>query len=275
MPKLIDAHTHVPFPAYGDDSEEVTKRALDKDIWMVNVGTNLKTSKEAVSFAEGYSDGVYATIGLHPNNTYPNHYDKNELGESDKKKHSGEELDYNEYLKLGQSKKVVAIGEFGLDYFRMEGDRKKEQETAFMSQIDLAKELDLPLMIHCRDAFHDLIGLLKERKNDLKSDYPGINHFFTGSVSDATELMELGFSFSFGGVITFTKDYDEVIKHVGLDKIVLETDAPYVAPEPNRGKRNEPAYIVHTAKRLAEIFEKDYKEVASVTTQNARNILGI
>ncbi|PIR98711.1 MAG: hypothetical protein COT88_00110, partial [Candidatus Colwellbacteria bacterium CG10_big_fil_rev_8_21_14_0_10_41_28] len=190
-----------------------------------------------MGFAEKYEEGVYATIGLHPNNTSPGYHDKNELGDSDEKERGGEDFDYEAYKELGKSDKVVAVGECGLDYFRMEGDTKRQQREALISQIDLAKDLDIPLMIHCRDAFDDLIELLKEKRADLKSVAPGINHFFTGSINNATELMDLGFYFSFGGVITFSRDYDEVIRHIGLDRVLLETDAPYVAPEPHRGKR--------------------------------------
>ncbi|MDP2651417.1 MAG: TatD family hydrolase [bacterium] len=278
MPKLVDVHTHVQFAAYGDEGEDAIRRALDQDIWLVNVGTQKDTSWGAVMTAKGYQEGVYATIGLHPIHTTKSHHDVSELGGGEAAQaftSKGEEFDFDFYKELGKNEQVVAIGECGLDYYRLDKESKEKQFEAFEAQITLAKELGKPLMIHCREAFGDLVELLKKHKGSLLSNRPGINHFFAGSEDDARALMDLGFSFSFGGVITFTHDYDEVIKYIGLDRIVLETDAPYVAPVPHRGKRNEPGFIVHTAEKLAEILEVTVEEVETATTRNARDILNI
>ncbi|MEX2053987.1 MAG: TatD family hydrolase [Candidatus Colwellbacteria bacterium] len=278
MPKLIDVHTHLQFAAYGDTGDGAIKRALDKDIWLVNVGTQKDTSLSAVATAESHLEGVYASIGLHPIHTTKSHHDTSELGGGEAAKaftSKGEEFDFDFYKELGANKKVVAIGECGLDYYRLDRESKDKQFKAFEGQIELSKELGKPLMIHCREAFGDLIMLLKKNRASLITDSPGINHFFAGSREDAKELMDLGFSFSFGGVITFARDYDEVIKYIGLDRIVLETDAPYVAPAPHRGKRNEPSFITHTAEKLAEILGKTVEEVEVVTTRNAKDILKI
>ncbi|PIR98057.1 MAG: hydrolase TatD [Candidatus Colwellbacteria bacterium CG10_big_fil_rev_8_21_14_0_10_42_22] len=278
MPKLIDAHTHAHFVAYGDESEDVVQRALDEDIWLITVGTQKDTSRRAVELAEQYKEGVYASIALHPIHTEKSYHDPQELGAGGDTKgftSRGEDFDYEYYKKLGQSKKVVSIGECGLDYFRLEESTKDKQRDAFIQQIRLANELNIPLMIHCRNAFGDLIQILKDHKHLLKQDFPGVNHFFTSNKEDAKELMELGFYFTFGGVITFTHDYDEVIKYIGLDKIMVETDAPYVAPVPHRGKRNEPAFVKYTAEKLAEILDKDFEEVAQKTVENTRKVFSI
>src|SRR3989344_899847 len=272
MPKLIDVHTHTHFAAYKDDMRDVINRALEKDIWLVNVGTQRDTSLGAIKVAEEYKEGVYATIGLHPIHTTESYHDEKELGGGDAAKaftSRGEKFDKDLYIRLASHEKVVAIGECGLDYYRLDESTKGKQAEVFKEQIDVANAVNKPLMIHCREAFPDLIKLLKENKEKLIKDRPGITHFFTGNVEDARELKELGFYFSFGGVVTFARDYDEAIKEIGIKRIVLETDAPYVAPEPFRGKRNEPTYVKCVADRLAEIFGEDPQKIAEITTQNA------
>src|SRR3989344_7133362 len=272
MPKLVDVHSHVQFAAYGGEGDAVIKRALDENIWIVNVGTQKDTSWAGVVMAEGYKEGVYAAIGLHPIHTTQSYHDVQELGGGEAAKaftSKGEEFDFDFYKELGQNKKVVAVGECGLDYYRLDKDTKNKQIEAFEAQIKLSHEIGKPLMIHCREAFSDLIDVLKNNKASLLGDYPGINHFFAGSKENAKELMDLGFYFSFGGVLTFTQDYDDLVRYIGLDRIMLETDAPYVAPHPHRGKRNEPLFIKHTAAKLAEILDKDLEEVENQTTQNA------
>lgn len=277
MPKFIDAHTHVQFAAYKDDAEEVIKRALAEDIWLVNVGTQKDTSAKAIEIAEKYNEGVYATIGLHPIHTEKSHHDSQELG------YNGtatdftsreEQFNYDYYKKLGENPKVVAIGECGLDYYRLGENTKKSQEKAFLAQIKLADELKKPLMIHCRQAYPDLIKTLTTYYQLLAAP-AGIVHFFSGTKEDAKELLDLGFYFSFGGVITFVRDYDEVVKYIGIEKIVLETDAPYVTPVPHRGKRNEPAYVSYVAEKLAEVLGKNAEEVAAKTTKNTSDVLKI
>jgi len=272
MPKLIDVHTHVQFSAYEGTGDEAIKRALNEDIWLINVGTQKDTSWAGVVMAEGYREGVYAAIGLHPIHTTQSYHDVQELGGGEAAKaftSKGEEFDFDFYKELGQNKKVVAVGECGLDYYRLDKDTKNKQIEAFEAQIKLSHEIGKPLMIHCREAFSDLIDVLKNNKASLLGDYPGINHFFAGSKENAKELMDLGFYFSFGGVLTFTQDYDDLVRYIGLERIMLETDAPYVAPHPHRGKRNEPLFIKHTAEKLAEILDKDLEEVENQTTQNA------
>lgn len=287
-PKLFDVHTHVQFAAFKDDHNVVIKHALDKNIWLVNVGTQKDTSARAVEMANEFTEGVYATVGLHPIHTEKSYHDEQELGgpsfaPADAKTLAGkkasegkgkgftgreEEFDYEYYKKLAKNTKVVAIGECGLDYYRLDEHTKEKQKKAFLEQIKLAYDLEKPLMIHCRQAFADLVDILTAESKNLNSP-PGIIHFFSGSKEDAKKLLDLGFSFSFGGVITFARDYDEVIKYLPLERILLETDAPYVTPVPYRGQRNEPVYIIEAARRLAELKGMDWEEVAGQTTENA------
>ncbi|MFY9463014.1 MAG: TatD family hydrolase [Candidatus Sungiibacteriota bacterium] len=286
-PSLFDVHTHTQFAAFADDQDAVIQRALDARIWMVNVGTQRDTSAAAVATATRYAEGVYATVGLHPIHTEQSYHDAQELGlttplqtgvckgVADKGFMSrGEEFDYEYYKKLAQDSKVVAIGECGLDYYRLSEETKTKQRAVFEQQIALAQEVKKPLMIHCRNAFADLIAILQERRWQLPAP-SGIIHFFTGTKDDAKALLDLGFLFSFGGVITFARDYDEVVRYIPIDRIILETDAPYITPVPYRGKRNEPAYVAEVSQKLAEIKALSYETTARMTTENARKIFAL
>ena len=263
---FFDAHTHVQFSAYDADREQVLARSLAAGVWMMNVGTQRDTSRAAVELAEKH-DGVYAAVGLHPTHTSKSFHDPQELGEDPSNSSGqvikgftsrGEVFDIEYYKNLATHPKVLAIGECGLDYYtRGEGiglrdEEKQKQKDAFLAQIELAKEIQKPLMIHCRDAFGDLIDTLIPHSSSLVP-ARGVIHFFTGTQDDARALLEMGFSFTFGGVVTFTHDYDEIIKMIPIDRILSETDAPYITPVPYRGKRNEPAYVVEVVKKLAEL----------------------
>ncbi len=300
----FDAHTHAHFAAFENDWREVMDRALAANVWLLNVGTQRDTSRKAVEVAQEYKEGVYAAVGLHPVHTSRSFHDVQELGGLDPQGRPagqalpgnfpgagftsrGEEFDHDHYLELGRDPKVVAIGECGLDYYRLESGilnlesereeiavKKERQEVAFKAQIELANKLNKPLMIHCRDAFQDLIQIL-DSKFQILADPPGVIHFMTGTVADAAKLLELGFAFTFGGVVTFTRDYDEVIRTIPPDRILSETDAPYVAPAPYRGKRNEPAYVVETVKKLAELKDMSTDAMREQIFENAARIFGI
>ncbi|KKS96614.1 hypothetical protein A3B05_01900 [Candidatus Giovannonibacteria bacterium RIFCSPLOWO2_01_FULL_43_160] len=257
-PRLIDVHTHTQFAEFDIDRDAVICRALDAGIWMINVGTDRRMSESAIGLASKYEIGVFATAGLHPTEIH-------------------KKFDYDFYKKLAEAPKVVAIGECGLDYYRVakHKTRNLKQKKAFEAQIELAHKLKKPLMIHCREAFTDLIKMLQVSRSKLRDNNPGVCHFFSGSIEDAQKLMDLGFSFSFGGVITFAREYEKLIKFISLDRILLETDAPYVAPALYRGKRNEPLYVEEIAKKLAKILDKDFEEIAEATTKNAIRIFGL
>lgn len=274
---FFDAHTHPHFAVFGDDSDAVIKRALEKNVWMINVGTQHATSQGAVETAHRYPQGVYAAVGLHPVHTEPSYHDAKELGTGDEAKAftaAGEVFDAAAYRVLAEDPKTVAIGECGLDYYRLSEATKKKQADAFLAQVVLAHEVGKPLMIHCRNAFDDLIALLQEHRGTL-NDPPGVIHFFTGTKDHMQKLLELGFGFTFGGVITFTHDYDEVVRYAPFTALLSETDAPYVAPMPHRGKRNEPAYVIETVKKLAELRGISTEEMEATIFENARRIFKI
>ncbi len=273
--QYFDVHTHTQFAAYADDRDVVIRRALDAGVWMVNVGTQKDTSRDALDLAARYSEGVYATAGLHPVHTARSYHDAQELGTEDKGFTSrGEEFDYAYYKELARDKKTVAIGECGLDYYRLEQDTKIRQQKVFEDQIALSRDVRKPLMIHCRNAFEDIINMLRARRSELNAT-PGIIHFFTGTKENARDLLDLGFSFSFGGVITFARDYDDVVRFIPIERIVLETDAPYITPVPYRGKRNEPMYVSEVAKKLGEIKTLSHENTVRVTGDNAISLFGL
>ena len=267
----FDAHTHAQFLGYGSDRDEMLARAKAAGIKMITVGTQYSTSLAGVKLAEEHPGEIWATVGYHPAHANVEwHHDKNEQEES-----APEVFDYTKFKKLAEHPAVVAIGECGLDYFRIKEDDQEtraRQKAVFLEQIKLAHEVGKPLMIHCRAAFDDLITILKSEDGNLKTGAPGAIHFFTGTPEDARKLLDLGFSFTFGGVITFSRDYNEVIKMIPLDRILSETDAPYVSPAPYRGKRNEPAYVVEVVKKLAELKGISTEEMAGQIFKNVKSI---
>ncbi|MCC6323958.1 TatD family hydrolase [Candidatus Nomurabacteria bacterium] len=292
--KYIDIHSHVNFKAFDEDRDDVIRRALDADVAVINVGTQIDTSRHAVEIANKY-DGVYAIIGLHPIHTGASYHDTKELGEEGKAFTSrGEVFDYEEYKKLIVDPKVVGIGECGLDYYRCTPETIAKQKQAFIEQINLANEFNKPLMLHIRNgstsastelsrtsspqvtsepernAYADALEILKEHAK-VKGDV----HFFAGSLEDAKGFVDFGFTLSFTGVITFTHDYDEVVKSTPLDMIMSETDSPYITPIPYRGKRNEPVYVIEVVKKIAEIKGLSVEEVANQIIINTKRVFGI
>ena len=273
---FFDAHTHVQFAAFEKDYKEVIERSLNQGVNLVNVGTQKDTSRKAIELAHEF-EGVWAVVGLHPIHTNKSYHEPQELGGNEGFTSRGEEFDHEFYKKLALDPKVVAIGECGLDYFRIKNNElgiKDKQKEVFIKQIELAKEVGKPLMIHCREAFQDLIEVLRTQVSLLNTP-PGIIHFFSGKKDEAKILLEMGFYFTFGGVITFTHDYDEIVKIVPLDRILSETDAPYVTPVPYRGKRNEPSYVIEVVKKLAEIKEVSLGEITDQVFQNTVKIFSL
>lgn len=282
MLKFFDIHSHLNFSAYDADREEVIVRAQEAGVGMINVGTQIDTSRKAVELAEKY-DNMYAAVGVHPIHTSKSHHDAQELGEGGKEFTSrGEVPDLEFYRQLAKHPKVVAIGECGLDYFRLprrqaglEEDSISKQRTVFESMIDLANEVRKPLMLHIRNgsgmsAYNDAFEIIKSRAK-----VTGDLHFFAGSVEEAKPYLDLGFSFSFTGVITFARNYDEIVKYLPLDRIMSETDCPYVTPAPYRGKRNEPSYVTEVVKVVASIKKLEYGLVEAQLLQNAENFIKI
>ena len=270
-PYLIDVHTHINFNAFREDGHEVVRRTLEAGVWMVLVGSQIDTSRRAVEYARHYERGVYAAVGLHPIHLVEMEVDRDEMNAADgvpgftTRK---EEFDYQAYRDLALDPKVVAIGECGLDYYRLRDTEeiKKKQAETFRKQVALAREVKRPLMIHCRNAYEDLLAILREeRANEIGGDI----HFFAGDWEIAKQFLDLGFYLSFTGVITFANQYDDTIKKVPLNRIMIETDAPYVAPVPHRGKRNEPLYVEEVARRIAVIKGIALEEAVHATSENA------
>ncbi len=259
--KYVDIHSHLNFVAYNPDRDDVIRRTKEAGVTVINVGTQADTSREALQLAEVH-ENMYATVGLHPIHSSASFHDTKELGEGGKEFTSrGEIPDPAEYLEMAKHPKVVAIGECGLDYYRLDEQTSKTQVRVFESMIDIANEVGKPLMLHIRNgsgksAYKDAHEILKSRAK-----VKGNLHFFAGSVEEAKPFLDLGYTFSFTGVITFARDYDEVVKFLPLDRIMSETDAPYVTPAPYRGKRNEPAYVVEVVKAIAKIRGVDEEKV--------------
>lgn len=282
MPEYIDAHAHVNFSAYDEDREAVVNRALDQGVWMINVGTQETTSQKAVELTRQYSEGVYAIVGLHPIHTDASYHDTDELGEENKPFTSrGEVFDTSFYRELLKEPKVVGIGECGLDYYRTTPETRDKQEQAFAQQIELAIEMDVPLMIHTRpernsmQAYRDTLDILESYSKEHGEKLRGNFHFFAGNKEIAKRVLDLGFTCSFTGVVTFAEEYNAVIAYLPLERMLIETDCPYVTPEPHRGKRNEPLYVREIVPALARVKELEEEQVRQQVLHNTTRLFSI
>jgi len=279
---LIDTHAHLNFDAYKADSEEVIKRTLENNVWVINVGTQYNTSKKAIEIAEKQKRGVYAAIGLHPihlnTGLVKMKLDQEEIAFNSRE----EEFDYEKYKKLAQSEKIVAIGEIGLDYYykpktkrKLELFKEKQRET-LLKQLNLAKELNLPVIFHCRMAHKDLIEILSE--NPEVKPQKAVAHGFVGTTEQLQEYLKMGFYIGFNGIIFKSIEginFEENIKRMPLDKILIETDCPYLAPPPFENQRNEPLYVKYVAEKIAKIKNLSFEEISEITTENAKNLFKI
>lgn len=278
QPKLIDTHAHVNFNGFKEDSDEVIQRAFDNGIQMFSVGSQIDTSRRAVQYAEKY-DGIWAIVGLHPIHLVEHHVDQQEVNFKSRQ----EVFNYDEYKALASHEKVIGIGECGLDYFHIDdvpGENeglKRQQKETFRQQIELSVELDKPLSIHCRDAYDDVIEMMHEYKKRSGKLPKALMHCYLGDIRQADAFLNMGFYISFSGIITFKNagPLIDVVKHVPLERIVVETDCPYLAPEPKRGQRNEPSYVEYTARKVAELKEVAPEDVFAQTTINARTLFSI
>jgi TatD DNase family protein len=253
---LTDSHTHLNAEQFQEDQDEVIQRARDAGVTrMVNVGFNRETIPSSIALAEKY-DFIYSTVGWHP-------VDAIDMMPGD--------LEWIE--SLCQHEKVVAIGEIGLDYY-WDKSPKDVQQRVFREQIRLARKLQMPIVIHNRDAHQDILTILKEEK---AAEVGGIMHCFSGSWETAKQCLDMNFHISFGGPVTFknARQPKEVLAQVPLDRLLIETDAPYLTPHPFRGKRNESAYVRLVAETAAEIKGLSLEELAEITTNNAIALLGL
>ncbi len=246
--KWVDSHTHLNDEAFSNDLEEVLKRAQDRGVeWMVVPGYDLNSSLRAVELSEKYKGFVFAAVGWHP-------HDAARL----------KECEWEELVSLTKTDTVVAIGETGLDYFKDYSPREV-QRGVFERHIELALKRNLPLVIHVRDAFEDVFYLLSKHRG-----VRGVLHCFSGGREEAKRGVEMGFYVSFSGLITFgPRRVKEALLEVERERLLIETDAPYLAPHPFRGKRNEPSYLLSVGKKVAEILNVSPAFVSELTVKNA------
>lgn len=277
---LIDTHAHINFDAFKDDADEVIKNTLAEKTWMVLVGTDYKTSKRALDLANKYERGVYAAIGLHPVHLFST---KNQGDDYDFISRQ-EDFNYDLYDQLAKFEKTVAVGEIGLDYYHIGSSDanaiKEKQQAVFWQQLLLAANNKLPVIIHCRNAHDDTLRILndfkKEQKNLLPKGKPwGVMHCFSGDEDLAWQYFSLGLIISFTGLITFSRQWDDLIRKLPDEKFMVETDCPYMTPEPFRGQRNEPLLVKYVTERIAEIKKMSFEQVAEMTTKNAKNLFNI
>ncbi|NLY86772.1 MAG: TatD family hydrolase [Tissierellia bacterium] len=253
---LIDSHAHLDDRRFDRDRDRIIKDLENNGIELViNIGADLKSSIASVSLAEKYPN-IYATVGVHP--------------------HSAKDMDEAslEILRsLAKRDKVVAIGEIGLDFY-YDNSPRDDQRKWFKEQLKLAKELNLPVVIHSRDAQQETFDILKEAQD---GSLRGVLHCYSGSKEMAMEYIKLGFYISIAGPVTFknARVLKEVAKAVPLDKLLVETDCPYLAPEPHRGKRNEPVYVKYVAGTIADIKGISFEELAKATNRNTKELFGI
>ncbi len=311
---LIDTHAHVNFHAFKDDAKETIERALAENIWVNNVGTQIFTSRQAVELANQFKEGVYATIGLHPVHTYSQHLDEEETSFQTREEDFNT-LEYQSLAKdpkvIGIGECGLDYYRLPEDVSQHE-KVKVLQKKAFLKQIKLAKELDKVLVVHSRstkgtdDVCEDIYDILKSQNTNhkiqtnskfqipnFKSSLRFVLHSYTGSPEVLEKFLGLGGYVSFNGIITFDKpkrrnivsastkveektgNMEKLVKLAPIDKILVETDCPYLTPVPNRGKRNEPSFIKHVAEYLAKLKEVSFEEMAKITTKNARRLFKI
>jgi len=249
---MIDSHCHLDFKEFKGRIDEVVYNALAAGVHtMVNIGVDLESSRESVALAHRY-DCIYATVGVHPH---------------DARKY--DEVAERELFDLAGERKVVAVGEIGLDFYRDLSPRQV-QKRVFRRQLELAVEKGLPVVIHTRDSFGETAGIVQEYSKALKG---GVFHCFPGTIADARRVMAMGFYVSVGGIITFPKARMAALAGaVPLERLLLETDSPYLAPVPYRGKTNEPAFVRHVRDKVAELRGISVAEVEKITDRNCRKL---
>lgn len=262
--KYFDAHCHVQFDAYDEDREAVLVAMREQEVGGLVVGVDLDSSVRALSLVQNLP-GFYATAGLHPNSVLEDGFDE------------------ESFRAILRHPKMVAVGECGLDNFRpLDVDAAKtEQRRVFERHIALAVEANKPMMIHSRpskgtqDSYRDMIAILRSHKQEHGDRLRGDIHFFVGGVEEARDFLELGFTLSFTAVLTFARDYDEVVRYVPIDRILTETDSPYVAPKRIRGERNDPLSVVDVVGAIAEIRGEEHEAVREAVIRNAKTLFSI
>ena len=260
---LIDTHAHLDFSQFDADRQAVIERAKSAGVGVIiNVGADLRSSRRAVALACDH-DLIYAAVGMHPH---------------DAKNLDGATL--GELRKLAQRPEVVAIGEIGLDYYRDRSPRDM-QRRAFQAQLAWAGKLGKPVIIHDRDAHDEVMGMLADWASDMAGSplagRLGVLHTFSGDLSMAQQAMDLGFYLSISGPVTYknARQLPGIVRDLPLDRLLVETDCPFLTPHPHRGKRNEPAYVRLVAERVAALKKLEFEDLAEATTANARRLFGL
>ena len=256
--KYIDIHSHLDFKEFDGEREMIIADMQSKSIGTFNIGTSLETSQNSIALAETHSN-IWAVVGVHPLYT-------NESVLSD----------INLIEPLVDHDRCVGIGECGLDFFREANDMetKARQLSFFEKQIELAIKYKKPLMIHCRKAYTETLEVLSSYKKsnpELRAHF----HFFTESLETAKTLLDMGFTVSFTGVVTFVSEYEDLVNYVPLDAMMIETDAPYVAPKSVRGTRNDPTNVIEIAQKIADIREQSLEEVSNAFRQNTKRVFKV
>lgn len=265
--KIIDTHSHFNLHQFEHDLKESIERMDYENVGTICVGIDLPTSDHAMRLAQDH-DSIWACVGQHPTEW-------------------NKDFDETEFRKLLSEPRVVAVGECGLDYYRLpaqtgEKDRVgiEKQKELFLKQITLAHEFDLPLMLHIRpqegtmDAYEEALDILEEYKSSW-SEMRGTAHFFVGNKKIAQRFLDLGFYISFSGVITFVKEYEEIVSFVPIERILPETDAPFATPSPHRGKRNQPEYVLEVVEKIAEIKGLSFEETREKLLENTKKLFNI
>ena len=274
-PEIIDTHAHLNLSAFQDDYDEVINLCLQKKTGIINVGTNYQTSRRAVEISKKYPENIWAAVGLHPLHLEATEIDPWEVNGQKGSRVSGENFIPEQYEHLlKSSSRVVAIGEIGLDYWRLPKEQKEiglykeRQKQVLQEQLDFAVDHHFPVIIHTRSAFPDIIKIFEKREKKLLR---GVIHCFTGTWAEAKFFLDFGFYLGFDGVI-FKTDVDETIVKMPISRMLVETDCPYLTPPQKKGERNTPLNLKFIIDKLARLRNITSEEVAQVTTQNAREL---
>tara|TARA_B100001029_G_C15058151_1_gene456069 strand:- start:952 stop:1722 length:771 start_codon:yes stop_codon:yes gene_type:complete len=246
---LIDTHAHIYYEDYSENINDIIISANDSGVEkIISIGVDLKSSEECIKLSEKY-DAVFATCGIHPHEAdkAPNRY-------------------IYELEDMYKEKKVVGVGEIGLDFFYDISDRKVQRKV-YHEQLELAADIDLPAVVHCRESDDEILRGIQESSQGV-----GVIHCFASTMGFAEKIIETGFHLSFTGLITFVKELEEVVKNIPLEKMMVETDSPYLTPKPHRGKKNEPSNVRYVADKIAELKNITFEEVAESTTSTAHKL---
>lgn len=299
----VDTHGHVNFNAYKDDGDEVVKRAFDAGVAIIAPSSQIDTSRRAIEYAERFNDSrLWAAVGLHPIHLERTRVDEAEVGlpaasparvqraggrnaaqagDQPKFETRYEEFDRARYDELLKSKYVVAVGEIGLDYWRKPKSKIKREEykrvqiDTFVAQLDMATDHNLPVIIHCRVAHDDLLKIVESHRITREVNPPGVIHSYTGNKEQLLAFLKLGYYIGVNGLIFKLDFLEDIVRETPLDRILLETDAPYLTPDGAPSERNEPAYVKYTAERIAKLKDVPVGEIEKHTTENAQKVFKV